>query len=143
MDSKNLHWNPLYEKYFGDHKSEMRIRLAELSSTNVWNKVVLGSFVKLFTKKPKVEEPSPVNQYKNLDFSKVKKIVSSLPSLNECIDKDYFQTVIDTLNKKKLDHVETHISNVVISNYEKEKCKSQVARFRFLKKKADSKQSEI
>ncbi|CDW71946.1 UNKNOWN [Stylonychia lemnae] len=66
-------------------------------------------------------------------------IVSSIPSLNECIDKDYFQQIIDKMNKKKIDQVETHISNQVIVNYEKEKEKSKVARFKYLKKKADSK----
>jgi len=27
----------LYETKFGEHKTEMRIRLADLSSTNSWN----------------------------------------------------------------------------------------------------------
>lgn len=47
------------------------------------------------------------------------------------------------MNKKKIDQVETHISNKVIADYEKEKEKSKVARFKFLKKKADSKGTEI
>lgn len=68
----------------------MRIRLADLSSTNSWNQVVLGSFIKLFTKKPKAVEPNLIEEYKNLDYEKVKRIVSSIPSLNECIDKEYF-----------------------------------------------------
>ena len=55
---KNLNWNDLYEQKFGEHKNEMRIRLADLSSTNSWNQVVLGSFIKLFTKKPKLVEPN-------------------------------------------------------------------------------------
>ncbi|CDW87413.1 UNKNOWN [Stylonychia lemnae] len=134
-----LNWNDLYETKFGEHKTEMRIRLADLSSTNSWNQVVLGSFIKLFTKKPKVQEPNLIEEYKNLEYDKVKRIVSSIPSLNECIDKDYFQQIIDKMNKKKIDQVETHISNQVIVNYEKEKEKSKVARFKYLKKKADTK----
>lgn len=43
------------------------------------------------------------------------------------------------MNKKKIDQVETHISNQVIVDYEKEKEKSKVARFKYLKHKADSK----
>lgn len=43
------------------------------------------------------------------------------------------------MNKKKIDQVETHISNKVITNYEKEKEKSKVARFKYLKRKADTK----
>jgi hypothetical protein len=53
----------------------MRIRLAELSSTNSWNQVVLGSFIKLFTKKPKVEEPNLIEEYKNLEYEKVKQVI--------------------------------------------------------------------
>lgn len=34
---KEVNWSKVYEKQFGDHKNEMRIRLAELSSTNSWN----------------------------------------------------------------------------------------------------------
>ena len=45
------------------------------------------------------------------------------------------------MNKKKIDQVETHISNQVILDYEKEKEKSKVARFKYLKKKADVKGS--
>jgi hypothetical protein len=79
--SKQLNWNEIYEKQFGEHKTEMRIRLADLSSTNSWNQVVLGSFIKLFTKKPKVVEPNLIEEYKNLEYSKVKK-VQLLPNLN-------------------------------------------------------------
>ncbi len=43
------------------------------------------------------------------------------------------------MNKKKIDQVETHISNQVILDYEKEKEKSKVARFKYLKRKADTK----
>lgn len=50
----------------------MRIRLADLSSTNSWNQVVLGSFIKLFTKKPKAKEPNLIEEYKNLEYDKVK-----------------------------------------------------------------------
>ena len=72
--TKQLNWNEIYEKQFGEHKNEMRIRLADLSSTNSWNQVVLGSFIKLFTKKPKAIEPNLIEEYKNLEYSKVKKV---------------------------------------------------------------------
>mmetsp|Transcript_1808 Transcript_1808/g.1731 ORF Transcript_1808/g.1731 Transcript_1808/m.1731 type:complete len:102 (+) Transcript_1808:254-559(+) len=88
--SKRLNWNQLYEKKFGEHKTEMRIRLADLSSTNSWNQVVLGSFIKLFTKKEKPTEKNLIEEYKGLDYKQVKKILSSIPSINECIDKKYF-----------------------------------------------------
>jgi len=73
--SKQLSWNEIYEKQFGEHKTEMRIRLADLSSTNSWNQVVLGSFIKLFTQKPKAIEPNLFEEYKNLEYSKVKKVL--------------------------------------------------------------------
>jgi hypothetical protein len=47
------------------------------------------------------------------------------------------------MNKKKIDQVETQISNQVITEYEKEKEKSKVARFVYLKKKADTKGATI
>jgi len=47
------------------------------------------------------------------------------------------------MNKEKILNVETHISNKVIADYEKEKEKSKVARFRFLRSKAQSKGQNI
>lgn len=41
------------------------------------------------------------------------------------------------MNKNKIDEVETSIANKVISEYETVKEKSKVARFKFLKRKAD------
>ena len=52
MSSKQLRWNENHENKFANHKTEMRIRLADLASTNSWNQVVLGSFIKLFIKRP-------------------------------------------------------------------------------------------
>ena len=80
-NSKQLSWNDLYENRFGEHKTEMRIRLADLSSTNSWNQVVLGSFIKLFTKKPKPVEPNLIEEYKGLEYPKVKK-VKAIPNRN-------------------------------------------------------------
>jgi len=37
QSAKRINWNNIYEKQFGEHKTEMRIRLADLSSTNSWN----------------------------------------------------------------------------------------------------------
>lgn len=63
-----MNWNDYYEDKFGDHKNEMRIRLADLSSTNSWNQVVLGSFIKLFIKKPKPIQKDFIKEYKNLTY---------------------------------------------------------------------------
>ena len=141
---KSLKWNELYEKKFGEHKTEMRIRLADLSSTNSWNQVVLGSFMKMFIPKQKIQkDDDDPFKFRGLDNETVKKLVNSLPSLNECIDKKHFQKLIDEINKQKILEVETHISNKVIANYEKEKEKSKVARFNYLKSKSQSKFNQI
>lgn len=47
------------------------------------------------------------------------------------------------MNKQKIFNVETQISNKVITDYEKEKDKSKIARFKYLKHKADKKGREI
>lgn len=47
------------------------------------------------------------------------------------------------MNEAKIHQVETQISNKIISEYEKEKDKSKVARFKYLKKKAEKKFVEI
>lgn len=47
------------------------------------------------------------------------------------------------MNQDKIHQVETQISNKIISEYEKEKDKSKVARFKYLKRKADKKYTEI
>ena len=51
--------------------------------------------------------------------------------------------MIDKMNQEKIHDVETQISNKVIFNYEKEKDKSKLARFHYLKKKADTKEKKI
>jgi hypothetical protein len=67
----------------------MRIRLADLSSTNSWNQVVLGSFMKLFTKKPAVIKENIGSKIGKMNFQDVKKEVNSIPFINECIDKKH------------------------------------------------------
>ena len=69
----------------------MRIRLADLSSSNSWNEVVLGSFMKLFTKKPMIIKEDIKSKIGKLNFEQVKQEVNSIPFINECIDKKNVQ----------------------------------------------------
>ena len=69
----------------------MRIRLAELASTNSWNQVVLGSFMNMFTKKPKIVKEDVGKQRGKMNFEEVKARVNSDPFINECIDKKRVQ----------------------------------------------------
>jgi len=64
----------MYEQKFGEHKTEMRIRLADLSSTNSWNQVVLGSFIKLFTPKARAQEKDQWEPHYGIDQAKLKKV---------------------------------------------------------------------
>lgn len=47
------------------------------------------------------------------------------------------------MNPQKIHDVETQLSNQIINEYEKEKDKSKMARFKFLKKKANNKEESI
>jgi len=120
----------------------MRIRLAELASTNSWNQVVLGSFMKMFTKQKKIVKEDIAKKKGKMTFEEVKAHVNANPFINECIDKKRVQQIIEQMNPQKIAEVETQISNKIITDYEKEKDKSKKARFEYLQRKALKKREE-
>ena len=68
MTTKNLNWNEQSEGKFTNYRKEMRIRLADLASTNSWNQVVLGSYIKRFIKKSMDQQKEFITDYRNIPY---------------------------------------------------------------------------
>ena len=85
-------WNRQLEQVFQGHKAEIRRGLTKYASTGPWNKVVLGEMDRIRADLPtngRIQRKDTQSK-QPMDYQKVLHTVSSIPSLNECLDKKNF-----------------------------------------------------
>ena len=55
--------------------------------------------------------------YRGLKYDEIKKIVASLPSLNNCLDKEEVQSLINKVDTDMINNLETEIATDIIKKY--------------------------
>ena len=72
---------------------------------------------------------------KKYHYKDVLRIVSSIHSLNNCIDKQFFQRKVNKMNCDEHHGIETKVANDIIKDYEKEKRENKTDRLKYLRTK--------
>lgn len=71
--------------------------------------------------------------YNNLPYQKVLEIVQSIPSINECLDKNQFQKKVNKLASEQRNKIEMDIAEDILWTYSRKKFHYQSARNKFFK----------
>lgn len=120
--SNNEFWTEKNEDTYYKHKKDIRLRLVGQASTAPWDKVMMGSYTKLYKSQLDFTnfDSSKVTKtptYKGINYDQIKEIVASLPSLNSCIDKRFLQRQIGNLKPETVQNIEAQIANDIIKKY--------------------------
>ena len=125
----------------------MRTRMKDKRfATAPWDEVIMGSIreIKNDEKRRGASTTGVASEdRKKQPYKEVQRIVSSIPSLNNCIDKQFFQRKVNKLNPDEHHQIETNIANEIIKDYEKEKRANKTSRLKFLRTKSEDTISRI
>mgnify|MGYP001807311872 CR=1 FL=1 len=81
--------------------------------------------------------------YANLRYDKVKEIVSSIPSINECLVKNQFEKDVNLLRKEEFHKIEDQIAEDILWTYSKKKFTYQSSRKEYFKDKIKTSAEKI
>eukprot|EP00347_Sterkiella_histriomuscorum_P005047 403358104 len=135
-------WNAKNETQYHKHKKDIR-----QASTAPWDKVMMGSYTKLYKDQLDIKnykaDLKNDRTLKGINYDQVKEIVASLPTLNQCIDQNYLQKQINSIDQDTIQTIEASIANDIISKYRSDQQHVKNSRFKYLQRKAAQTQDKI
>lgn len=125
----------------------MKRNLSKDTKYEAWDQIMMGSFNKVFQNYgKKYQKVEVVQNMKKMNFEQINQVIinlyaltlqflSSLQSLNNCVDKRDFQRQVDSMDKEELHRLETELADKIIQEYEVQKKEIKEARYQYLKMK--------